>query len=494
MLAGARRDSRAQEDLPKLADARGRSMQHYDSIIIGTGQAGPALAGRLTGAGMKVAIIERKLFGGTCVNTGCDPTKAMIASAYAAHMARRAAEFGVTIDGMISMDMKAVKARKDAVTEQSRTGIANWLNGMRNCTVYRGHARFESSKAVRVGGELLNSDRIFIDVGGRAVVPSLPGVNEIPYLTNSSMMEVDFLPRHLVIVGGGYVGLEFGQMFRRFGSEVTILEMGPHLIRHEDEDISAAVEEIFRQEGINLRLNSECIGFRPHSDGVMVKVDCKEGAPEVVGSHVLLATGRRPNTDDLGIEKAGIITDKRGYIAVDEQLQTNVPSIWALGDCNGRGAFTHTAYNDYEIVAANLLDGESRRIGDRITAYNIYTDPPLGRVGLTEAEARRSTGHVLIGQRPMTEVGRAVEKGETKGFMKILVDGDSKQFLGAAILGTGGDEVIHCILDMMYAKARYTVMQRAVHIHPTVAELLPTILGQLKPLAAEATKDSLAVG
>jgi pyruvate/2-oxoglutarate dehydrogenase complex dihydrolipoamide dehydrogenase (E3) component len=469
-------------------------MQHYDAIIIGTGQAGPSLAGRLAGAGRKVAIVERKYFGGTCVNTGCIPTKAMVASAYAAHLARRAVDYGVLIEGPINIDMKAVKARKDAISMRSRTGVETWLKGTQNCTVYQGHARFESPTNIRVGSELLSSDHIFINVGGRAVVPPMPGIDEIPYLTNSSMMDVDFLPRHLVIVGGGYVGLEFGQMFRRFGSEVTILEMGPHVIRHEDEETSQAIEEILRQEGIHVRLDSECIGFHPHTDGVAVTVDCKEGSPEVIASHVLLAVGRRPNTDDLGIENAGIVTDRRGYIAVDEELRTNVPGIWALGDCNGRGAFTHTAYNDYEIVAANLLDGDSRRVSDRITAYNLYTDPPLGRAGLTEAEARNSTVHLLVGQRPMTKVGRAVEKGETKGFIKILVDGESKQILGAAILGTGGDEVIHCILDMMYAKAQYTVMQRAMHIHPTVAELLPTVLGELKPLSAGATSTAQGSG
>jgi pyruvate/2-oxoglutarate dehydrogenase complex dihydrolipoamide dehydrogenase (E3) component len=469
-------------------------MQHYDAIIIGTGQAGPSLAGRLAGTGMKVVIIERKLFGGTCVNTGCDPTKTMIASAYAKHVAQRAAEYGVVIDGAVNMDMKAVKARKDVVTERARTWIATSLSEMENCTVYEGHARFESPKSVRVGSELLSADLIFINVGGRAVVPVLPGVSEVPYLTNSSMMDIDFLPHHLVIVGGGYVGLEFGQMFRRFGSKVTIVEMGSHLIGREDEDISNAVEDFLREEGTDIRLNSKCIGFRPHDKGVIVTVDCKEGEPEVIGSHVLLAVGRRPNTDDLGLEKAGIVTDQRGYITVDEELRTNVPGIWALGDCNGRGAFTHTAYNDYEIVAANLLEGDSRRVTDRITAYNIYTDPPLGRAGLTEAQARKATRNLLVGQRPMTRVGRAVEKGETKGLMKIFVDGDTKQILGAAILGTGGDEVIHCVLDMMYAKAPYTVMQRAVHIHPTVAELLPTILGELKPLVASSASPTQAGG
>jgi pyruvate/2-oxoglutarate dehydrogenase complex dihydrolipoamide dehydrogenase (E3) component len=459
-------------------------MEKYDAIVIGTGQAGPFLAGRLAEAGMKVAVIERKLFGGTCVNTGCIPTKAMVASAYAAHLARRAADYGVAVDGAISTDMRAVKARKDAISERARNGVETWLKGIGNCTVYQSHARFESPKEVRVGNELLGSDRVFVNVGGRAVVPSLRGVNEIPYLTNSSMMAVDFVPRHLVIVGGGYVGLEFGQMFRRFGSDVTILEMGPHVIGREDEDVSKAVEEILRQEGIDVRLDSKCIGFRSRPDGIEVTADCTDGPAEVIGSHVLLAVGRRPNTDDLGIEKAGLATDRRGYIVVDEQLSSNVPGIWALGDCNGRGAFTHTAYNDYEIVAANLLEGDSRRVTDRITAYNVYIDPPLGRAGFTETEARKSTRHVLVGQRPMTKVGRAVEKGETNGFMKLLVDGDSKQILGAAILGTGGDEIIHCVLDLMYAKAPYTVMQRAMHIHPTVAELLPTVLGDLKPLTS----------
>jgi pyruvate/2-oxoglutarate dehydrogenase complex dihydrolipoamide dehydrogenase (E3) component len=467
-------------------------MTNYDAIIIGTGQAGPPLAGRLAGAGMKVAIIERKLFGGTCVNTGCTPTKAMVASAYAAHLAQCAADYGVIVDGATRTDMKAVKARKDAISGESRIGLETWLKGMQNCTVYQNHARFESPKQIRVGNELLSAERIFVNVGGRAVVPSIAGIDKVPFLTNSSMMDVDFLPKHLVIVGGSYIGLEFGQMFRRFGSQVTILEMGPHLIRREDEDISKAIEEIMGQEGIDVRLNSKCIGFSPHSDGVRVTADCAEGPLDVIGSHVLLAVGRRPNTDDLGLERAGVATDDRGYVVVDEQLRANVPGIWALGDCNGRGAFTHTAYNDYEIVAANLLDGDSRRISDRITAYNLYIDPPLGRAGLTEAQARKSTRNLLIGQRPMTRVLRAVEKGETNGFIKILVDGDSKQILGAAILGTDGDEVIHCVLDLMYAKAQYTVMQRAVHIHPTVAELLPTILGELKSVTSMAPATTLA--
>ncbi len=456
----------------------------YDAIIIGTGQAGPSLAGRLARSGMNAAIIERKLFGGTCVNTGCIPTKTMVASAYAARTARRAAEYGVNA-GPVTVDMKQVKARKDTISGRSRTGVENWLKGMKNCTVYEGHARFASAHEVTLGEDLLTADHIFVNVGGRAIVPDMPGLDQVKFLTNSSMMEVDFLPAHLVIVGGSYIGLEFGQMFRRFGSEVTIVEMAPRLIHREDEDVSLAIHDILQAEGIHLRLNAKCIRVAKRDDGVAVGVDCTDGTPEVYGSHLLLAVGRRPNTDDLGLEMAGVIQDKRGYIVVDDELRTNVPGIWALGDCNGRGGFTHTSYNDFEIVAANLLDNDPRRVTDRITAYALYIDPPLGRAGMTETEVRTSGKRALIGTRPMTRVGRAVEKGETQGFMKILVDADSKQILGASILGTSGDEAIHTILDVMYARAPYTVMQRAMHIHPTVSELLPTVLGELKPLASQ---------
>ena len=459
----------------------------FDAIVIGTGQAGPSLAARLAGAGWKVAIIERGKFGGTCVNTGCIPTKAMVASAYAAHMARRGWDFGVKIDGPVSVDMKKVKARKDEISGRSNKAVEGWLRGLQNCSVYTGQARFQSSTEVVVNDDVLTAPKIFINVGGRATIPDMPGVHDVSFLTNSSMMSVDFLPRHLVIVGGSYIGLEFGQMFRRFGSQVTIIEMGSRLIQREDEDISAAIKSIIEAEGINVILNATCIGMKPDGDGVRATVDCDHAGPEIAGSHVLLAVGRRPNTDDLGLERAGVITDARGYIKVDDQLQTNIPGIWALGDCNGKGGFTHTSYNDYEIAAANLLDNDPRRISDRILAYALYIDPPLGRCGMTEAQVlaqSKKTGRpALIGKREMTRVGRAVEKGETQGFMKILVDGDSKQILGAAILGTGGDEAIHCVLDVMYAKAPYTVMQRAVHIHPTVSELIPTMLGELKPLS-----------
>ena len=455
-------------------------MAAYDAIIVGTGQAGPFLAFRLAGAGMKVAVVERHLVGGTCVNTGCTPTKALVASAYAARIARRAAEYGVVIGGDIGIDMRRVKARKNAIVAASRNGLTSALENAANITLYRSHARFASPQAVEIAGERLRAGRIFINVGGRALVPPMPGINEVPYLTNSSMMDVDFLPDHLIIVGGSYIGLEFGQMYRRFGSGVTIIEMAPRLVRHEDEDVSAAIKDIVEREGVNVRLNAECISLVKRGDEIVAKVDCTAGAPEVAGSHLLLAVGRQPNTDDLDLDKAGVRCDERGYIIVDDRLQTTAPGIWALGDCNGKGAFTHTAYNDFEIVAANLLDHDPRRVSERITAYALYIDPPLGRVGMTLAEARNSGRRVLTGERPMTRVARAVEKGETQGFMRILVDGDSEEILGASLLGTGCDEAVHAILDLMYAKAPYTVMQRAMHIHPTVSELLPTILGDLK--------------
>ncbi len=457
-------------------------MRSFDAIIIGTGQAGPFLASRLTASGMKVAIIERGFFGGTCVNTGCTPTKTMVASAYAAQIARRAAEYGVAINGSFTVDMRQVKARKDAIVQQSREALKAWLEGMENCTIVHGHARFESPHEISVDGERLTAERIFINVGGRAAVPRMPGIEQIEFFTNSTLLEIDFTPRHLIVIGGSYVGLEFGQIFRRLGSEVTIVEMGPRLIRREDEDVSNAIRDIMVREGIHVRTDAKCISFSRRGAEPVAQLECASGPPEVVGTHVLLAVGRVPNTGDLGLDCAGVTTDKRGNIVVDDQLRSNVTGIWALGDCNGKGAFTHTAYNDGEIVAGNLLEGDSRRVSDRIPAYALYTDPPLGRAGLNEAEVRASGRRALIGKRPMTKVSRAIEKGETEGFMKIVVDAETREILGAAILGTGGDEVIHSVLDMMYAKAPYTVIQRAMHIHPTVSELIPTMLGELAPL------------
>ena len=452
----------------------------FDAIIIGAGQAGPSLAGRLTGAGMTVAMIERHLFGGTCVNTGCTPTKTLVASAAAAHQARRAADYGVRIEGGVTIDMRAVKARKDAVVANSRNGVENWLRSMERCTVFKGHARFESPHEIRIGAALVRAKKIFINVGCRAITPNMPGVDRIAHLDNTSLLELDTLPQHLVVVGGSYVGLEFAQIYRRFGSAVTVIEKGPRLIWREDADVSTAIEEIFAKEGIAVRTGAECIHFASRGEQIVAGVKCDSGDPEVVGSHVLLAVGRRPNTDDLGLDRAGIAVDERGYITVDDELRTSVAGIWALGDCNGRGAFTHTSYNDYEIVAGNLLDGETRRVSDRIPCYGLYVDPPLGRVGMTETEARQGGRRIRVGKRPMTRVGRAVEKGETLGFMKAIVDADTQQILGAAILGVGGDEAVHGILDTMAAKTPYTTLQHTMHIHPTVSELIPTILGELE--------------
>ena len=454
----------------------------FDAIVIGTGQAGPALAARLSGAGMKVAIVERNRFGGTCVNTGCIPTKTLVASAYAAQLARRAGEYGVAIDGPVTVDMKRVKARKDEIAGRSNKGVETWLRGLKNCTVYQGHARFESLRTVQVNDEILEAQKIFINVGGRALVPPLPGFDEVSYFTNSSMMEVDFLPEHLIIVGGSYIGLEFAQMYRRFGAQVTIVEMGPRLISREDEDVSKAIQEILTGEGIGIRLNAKCISAHKAGERIVVGLDCADPSREVEGTHLLLAVGRVPNTHDLGLDKAGVETDSAGYIKVDDYLRTNAPGIWALGDCNRRGAFTHTAYNDFEIVAANLLDKDPRKVSDRIMTYGLFIDPPLGRAGMNEAEVKASGRKALIATRPMTRVGRAVEKGETQGFMKAIVDAESKAILGAAILGVTGDEVIHTLLDVMYAKAPYTTVSRAMHIHPTVSELLPTMLQDLQPL------------
>ena len=456
--------------------------EKFDAIIIGTGQSGPSLAARMTKEGLKTAIIERKLFGGTCVNVGCIPTKALVASARAVHMARRGADFGVVIDGSIAVDMKQVKARKDGIVRQSNEGVTNWLKNMDNLTVYEGHGSLESANTVRVNGDLLEAERIVLNVGGRALVPDMPGVDDISYLTNSNMMDVDFLPEHLVVIGGSYIGLEFAQMYRRFGSRVTVMQRGARLVAREDEDVSEGIKEIIENEGIEVKLSAECMAFEKRGNQIAVTSNCQGGLEETVGSHVLLAVGRVPNTGDLGLDKAGVETDKRGFITVDDELRTNMPGIWAMGDANGRGAFTHTSYNDYEILAANMFDDDPRRVSDRITTYGLFIDPPLGRVGMTEREVRQSGRKALIGKMMMAQVGRAKERSETQGFMKVLIDAETKKILGGSILGIGGDEIIHTLLDVMYADAPYTVIQRAMHIHPTVSELIPTMLGDLQPL------------
>jgi len=461
-------------------------MVRFDAIVIGTGQAGPALVRRMAGLGMRVAVIERSRFGGTCINTGCTPTKTLIASAYAAHIARRGADYGFSA-GEIKVDMKRVKARKDDVVARSSRAVERSLRNLDNCRIYEAHARFVSPSEVQVGDETLTSDRIFINVGARPAVPDIPGLEQVRYFTNSSMMDVDFVPRHLLVLGGSYIGLEFGQMYRRFGSEVTIVELGSRLIAREDEDVSAAIAEILAREGIAVRLSAKCLRIGKQGDDVAMTVDCG-GTSELRGSHLLIATGRRPNTDDLGLDRAGVTRDERGYIVADEELRTSAPGVWALGDCNGKGAFTHTSWNDYEIVAANLFDGGNRRVSDRIPAHALYIDPPLGRVGMTEADARKSGRPALIGKLAMEDVSRAFEKGETEGFMKILVDAETKKILGASFLGTSGDEAIHCVLDAMYAQAPYTLLERAMHIHPTVAEFIPVMLEELIPLPSSVAR------
>ena len=456
-------------------------MSEFDAIIVGTGQAGPALAHRLAGVARRVAVIERHRFGGTCVNTGCTPTKTLIASAAAIQMTRRGGDYGFSADLPVKIDMKRVKLRADQVSAASREGIESWLGGMSGCTVFRGQARFTGQKTVAVNGEALTAPLIFINVGGRARVPDMPGVRDVATLTNSTILKLEELPRHLVVIGGSYIGLEFAQMYRRFGAEVTVVEKSPRLIAREDADVSEAVREILEGEGIAVRLDSECITFARQGKDIAVGQQCDNGPKEIVGSHVLLAVGRQPNTDDLGLEAAGVATSRNGNIVVDDSLATNVEGIYALGDCNGRGAFTHTAYNDFEIVAANLLDGGQRKVSDRIPGYALYVDPPLGRVGLSETEARKSGRPILVSKRPMTRVSRAIEKGDTRGFMKLVADAETKKILGAAILGIGGDEAIHGILDMMNAGVPTTTLQWAVPIHPTVSELIPTLIGDLAP-------------
>ena len=458
-------------------------MRNYDAIVIGTGQAGPAVATRLANSGRKVAIIERDKFGGTCVNNGCIPTKTLVASAKAIHMARSGSTFGFSLPGTIKVDMQKVKARKDAVSADSNQGVENWLRSTDNLTLYQGHAQFTGPKTVTVANEELHADQIFINVGARSFVPPFQGLDEIEYLTSESIMDVDFLPDHLIIVGGSYIGLEFAQMYRRFGSKVTVIEKAPRLIPREDEDVSAAVKDILTAEGVEIKLGVEQVTFSKHSNDIRVHCDLEQGKTDISGSHVLFAIGRKPNTDNLGLQAAGIELDERGFIPVNDELNTSTEGIWALGDCNGQGAFTHTSYNDHEIVMANLLDADRRRVSDRIMTYGLFIDPPLGRVGMTEEQARATGKPILIGKREMSRVGRAKESSQTQGFMKVLVEADSKQILGAAILGLNGDEAIHCIIDTMYAKAPYTVIQRAVHIHPTVTELIPTMLGELKPLS-----------
>ena len=457
-------------------------IEHFDAIVIGAGQAGPAIAARCSKEGLRTAVIERGHFGGTCVNVGCVPTKTLVASARAMHQARRGDEYGFS-SGDIRVDMARVMARKDGIVRHSREGLEAWMRGLANTETLVGDARFVAPGTIEVAGRRLSAPRIFLNVGGRSVRPELPGIATVPTLDNVSIMELREVPEHLVIVGGSYIGLEFAQMMRRFGAAVTVVERSAHLLPREDDDVSDGIRAILENEGVRFALASECISLSRDGARISVGALCAGNQPPIVGSHVLLAVGRRPNTDGLGLDAAGIKTDARGYITVDDQCRTSAEGVWAVGDCNGRGAFTHTSWNDHEIVVANLFDDDPRRIADRIPCYALFIDPALGRVGMTETEARASGRKLLRAKMPMQRVGRAREAGETQGFMKVLVDADTQRLLGAAILGLNGDEVVHSLLDVMAAGQPYTVISRAVHIHPTVTELVPTLLQQLKPVA-----------
>ena len=456
--------------------------EKFDSIVIGAGQAGPALAVRCGKEGLKTVLIERHHFGGTCVNNGCVPTKTMVASARVAHVARHASDFGVLLDAPVRVDMARVMARKDQIVQQSSSGVRAWLDGAKNVTVLEGQATFSGPHTVRVGTRELEAARIFINVGGRAAEPDMPGIADVPHLNNARIMHLQELPEHLIVMGGSYIGLEFAQMYRRFGSRVTVVESGSRLIGREDADVSEAIEDVLAGEGIEFRLNATCIGLERQGQGVAVTASCTAGEPRIEGSHILMATGRVPNTHDLGLAAAGVLLDAKGYVVVGEDLQTNVAGVYALGDCNGRGAFTHTSWNDYEIVANNLFDGMTRKVSDRIPTYALFVDPPLGRVGLTHDQVRATGRPALTAKLMMTRVGRAREMGETAGFMKIAVDAETQLILGAAIFGVHGDEVVQAVLEVMAARQPYTVITRGMHIHPTVTELLPTLLEGLAPL------------
>ncbi|WP_345810972.1 mercuric reductase [Paraburkholderia sp. PREW-6R] len=487
--------------------------QHFDAIVIGTGQGGAPLAVRLGKSGRETAVVERGAFGGTCVNVGCTPTKSYVASARAAHVARHAADLGVQISGTIAVDLAAVKARKDKIIGGSRDGVEKWLRGADNVTVFQGHARFTGPHSLAISTPddtpltELSADEIFINTGMRAVVPPLPGLERIRFYTNSSLLELTELPAHLVIVGASYIALEFAQIFRRFGSRVTVLVRGERILSREDADFAESVHTVLAREGVEFMFGVQPSRVEPHPHHENdVCIGFEQNIPALEASHLLFATGREPNTDDLGLDAAGIQTDRHGIIPVDGQLRTNVPGVWAIGDVNGRGAFTHTSYDDFQIVAANLLDGGvrsgvrsgmhsgarsdedsgmhsgSRSADTRIMAYAVFVDPPLARVGMSEAQVRESGRDALIATMPMTRVGRARERGETDGFMKALVDAQTQQILGAAIHGIEGDEAIHTFIDMMTAGAPYPVLQYAMHIHPTISELVPTLLDGLKPL------------
>lgn len=455
----------------------------FDAIIIGTGQAGPSLAASMAKNGWKVAIVEKGYLGGTCVNVGCTPTKAYVASARRAFIAKNSTDLGIEVNGEIKVNLKTIKERKDKMIEGSRTGLEKMLGDNKNITLIRGKANFLSNNTVKVEGTKYEADKIYINVGGKPRIPD--GFKDVAYLTNESILELEEVPEHLIIVGGGYIGLEFGQMFRRFGSKVTILDRGDQLLKKEDPEFGKAIEEIFTNEGIDVRLNSECISAKDKKGKIEVSINCEGDQLYIEGSHLLLAAGRIPNTSDLGLENTDVSLDNRDYIKVNDELLTSASNIWALGDCNGEGAFTHTAYNDFQIVNSHLFEDKKRKLSDRFTCYAAFIDPPLARIGLNTEDIKKARIKAKVASRPMTKIARAKEMGETQGMLKIYIEDTTEKILGATFLGTGADEYIHTIIDQMYAGQPFTVIRDAVHIHPTVSELIPTMLENPKPIELE---------
>ncbi len=454
----------------------------YDAIVLGTGQAGLPLAYALAGRGSTVAIVEKGDIGGTCINTGCTPTKTMVARAQVAHYARNAERWGVSTTG-VRVNLDTIVAQKNKVVEKVRNSQTNRIGEFPSLRLYRGIAEFAGPHQVRVGDEMLESEQIFINTGARPSIPEIPGLADSGYLTNETIMELTTVPEHLMVLGGGYVGLEFAQMFSRFGSQVTVIQNTAQIIPREDTEVAAELQKSLEAEGITFLLNARTANVERKDGTVRVKIDQKGGSRTISGSHLLVATGRRPNTDNLLPERAGLATDKNGFIKVNGKLETNVPGIWALGDVKGGPAFTHISYNDYQIVSANLIEGKNLSIENRIVSYCVFTDPELGAVGLTEKEAREKGYRLKIGSVPMTRVSRAIERDETAGLMKLIVNAENDRILGATILSSEGGETVHVLYTLMLADLPYTLMKRAVYIHPTLAEGLFFLIDAVKPVS-----------